>query len=329
MKLPSTWAERGLSMARMACLACLALAAGPGRARAELLFGLTTTNVLETFDSSTPGTILTAVGVTGLQSGETLLGIDFRPATGGLYGLGSTSRLYQINRTTGAATQVGSAGAFTLSGTSFGFDFNPVVDRIRVVSNSDQNLRLNPNDGTLTATDTALAYAAGDPNAGANPNVVGSAYTNNFSGASTTTLYAVDSNLNILVRQGSLGGSPISPNTGQLFTVGPLGFNTSDLVGFDISGSTGIAYASLTAPGGNFSQLFTINLSTGAATLVGSIGGGVPLQGLTVLPTAVPEPGTLSLGLLGIGLIAYAGRRRLAGSKHRRTPSCRNAREAA
>jgi hypothetical protein len=278
------------------------LALGSGRAEAESLTGVTTTNVLETFDSNTPGTIITARSVTGLQSGETLLGIDFRPANGVLYGLGSTSRLYTINTTTGVATQVGSAGAFTLSGTAFGFDFNPTVDRIRVISNTGQNLRLNPNNGALAATDTTLAYAAGDPNTGVTPRAVGAAYTNNFNGAATTTLYDIDSNLDILVTQNP-------PNSGTLNTVGALGFNASDLVGFDISGPTGIAYAALTAPAGNFSQLFTINLATGSTSLVGTIGGGIPLTGLAA--GVVPEPASLVLlGIGGLGLLAPVRRRR-------------------
>jgi hypothetical protein len=254
--------------------------ASPDRAAAELLTGVTTTNALVTFDSATPGVISAPVAITGLQPGEILLGIDRRPATGGLYGLGSTNRLYELNPATGVASAIGSPGAFTLSGTAFGFDFNPVVDRIRVVSNINQDLRLNPNDGSLAATDTPLAYAAGDPNAGTTPRIVGAAYTNNFAGALTTTLFDIDSSLNILVTQGSPGGSPVSPNTGQLFTIGGLGFDTSDLLGFDISGISGIAYASMTAPAGGSSQLFTIN------------------------PT-VPEPNALAL--LCLALIGFAG----------------------
>ena len=108
-------------------------------------------------------------------------------------------------------------------------------DLIRLVSDGDQDLRLNPNTGAVAGTDGTLAYAAGDPNAGANPNIVGSAYTNSFLGTKMTTLYGIDSGLGALVTQGSVGGAPVSPNTGQLFTVGSLGVGTSGTVGFDIA----------------------------------------------------------------------------------------------
>lgn len=277
------------------------LTLGSGQAEAEFLTGLTTTGNLVRFDSATPGTISSTVAITGLQSGETLLGIDRRPANGILYGLGSTSRLYSINTTTGAATQVGSSGAFTLSGTAFGFDFNPVPDRIRVVSTDTTNLRLNPNDGTLAGTDTPLAYAAGDSGAGLTPRVVGSAYTNNFDGAAVTTLFGIDSNRDVLVMQGGPDGAP-SPNGGVLTTIGSgLGFNTADLVGFDISGISGVAYASLTPVTGGPSQLFTINLTTGTGTLVGTIGTGLTLTDLAADVATVPEPASLTL--LGIGVL--------------------------
>ena len=281
------------------------LLATPMQAKSESIFALTTTNSLLSFDSSTPGTVNSIGPVDGLQPDELLLGIDFRPANLQLYGLGSTNRLYTINTATGAAVQVGSPGAFTLGGVDFGMDFNPVPDRLRVTSDADLNLRLNPNDGTLSATDGTLAYAAGDPNFGINPNIVGSAYTNNFAGAISTVLYGIDSNLDILVTQNP-------PNSGVLNTVGFLGTATSGLVGFDISGLTGTAFASLTS-GPNSSQLHTINLGTGAATLIGTIGGGTTIRGLSAAPAAVPEPATIIL--LASGLLAVAARAFSRGRK--------------
>jgi len=240
---------------------------------AARIYVLTTGNQLRLIESAVPGTVLQTVTITGLQPGENVEGIDFRPATGEMFALGSSSRLYILNPSTGVATQIGSAGAFTLSGTSFGFDINPVADRIRVVSDSDQNLRLNPSTGALTATDTALSYSAG----GANPTVVGCAYLNSVAGAATTTLYGIDSGLDILVIQNP-------PNGGILNSVGSLGVNASSVCGFDIWDFDNTAFAAMAAPGDVTSQLYTINLATGAATALGTIGGGVLVKDLAVVP---------------------------------------------
>jgi hypothetical protein len=138
---------------------------------------------------------------------------------------------------------------------------------------------LNPNDGTLAATDTTLTYATGDPNFGTTPSDPGAAYVNNTAAAPSTTLFGIDTGLDILVRQGSVGGTPLSPNTGQLFTIGPLGIASSD-ASFDVSGVTGIAYATLC--NGLACSFYTVNLSTGAATLVASLSMQTPINGLTV-----------------------------------------------
>jgi len=254
--------------------------------RVETIFALTANNGLLSFSSGTPNTMNAVVPITGLAPGENLLGIDFRPANGLLYALSSQSRVYTINTKTGAASPVGAAPfAPPITGVNFGFDFNPVPDRIRVTSDADQNLRLNPNNGALAATDTNLAFATGDPNAAANPNIVGVAYTNNFAGTTTTTLYGIDSHLDALVLQGSVGGTPTSPNTGQLTTVGALGVDTLEDVGFDIAPVTGAAFASLTVVGTTSSStLFTINLATGAATMIGPIGGGQTIRDIAIAP---------------------------------------------
>ena len=221
-------------------------------------------------DTNRPNsTIGTAVQITGLQAGENILGIDFRPATGQLYGLGSTSRLYIINPATGVATQVGAAGAFTLSGTNFGFDFNPVPDRIRVVSDTGQNLRLNPNDGTLTATDTVLGGAATGADA--------SGYTNSFIGATTTTLYDISSTRDALFIQNP-------PNDGTLVLVGALGVDITGVNGFDISSVNNTALAAFQVSGSTTSGLYSINLATGAATFISAINSTTPIRGLALTP---------------------------------------------
>lgn len=265
-------------------------------------------NLLLRIDSATPGVIQATAGINGLDQGDSIVGIDYRPATGVLYGLGSSSRLYTIDTATGMATGVGAAGQFTLAGSAFGFDFNPVPDRIRVTSDTTQNLRLNPNNGALGATDGNLAYSAGDANAGATPNIVGSGYTNSIAGATTTTLYGIDSSLGILVIQNP-------PNNGTLNTVGSLGVSITDQVGFDILPVSGIAFASFTsAPVGavGFSSLYTIDRSTGAASLVGVIGAGNQrITGLAAV-SDIPEPSSIVLFSAGAAAIIWYRRRRTA-----------------
>jgi hypothetical protein len=260
--------------------------------RAEPVVALTSGNRLLFFDSATPGTVTKLITINTVGS-ETLVGIDFRPATGDLFAFGPSGRLYVLNLTSGAATTP--AGTATgLAGTRFGFDFNPTVDRIRVVNDADQNVRLHPDTGAIAGTDTTLAFAATDVNTGANPNVVAVAYTNNFAGAGATVLYDIDSNLNALLVQSN-------PNGGILNTVGPLGVDTTDNVGFDISARTGVAFASLTV--GTTTGLYTINLGSGAATLVGTIADASILGAETVTDIALPT----SLRLLNISTRGRVG----------------------
>ncbi|MBD2756117.1 DUF4394 domain-containing protein [Spirosoma validum] len=224
-------------------------------------------NNLLIFNPMSPAPVTKSIA--GLQSGESIVGIDQRPVNGQLYALGSTSRLYTIAVTATAswsAVAVGSAGAFTLSGTDFGFDFNPTVDRIRVVSNTGQNLRLNPMDGSLTATD-------GNLNPGT-PNVSAAAYTNNFAGAATTMLYDID------VRPGSAVLLQQNANPGILTTVGPLGIEVESANGFDIGGASNLAYALLRS--GGTTRVYSINLTNGAATAGMALPGNPTVRGFAL-----------------------------------------------
>jgi hypothetical protein len=247
----------------------------PGRP----IYAVDDANRLIVFGRDKPGALIRSTAMTGVVPGETIVGLDFRPLDGRLYALSDSSRVYRVDTLTGAATAIGTM-SFTprLSGSRFGFDFNPVSDRIRVHSNSDQNLRLRPDSGTVANVDTTLAYAIGDPNFLTNPSVVGTAYTHSTSPPpAATELYAIDSGLDILVRI-------VSPDGGQLFTVGPLGTPTTEHVGFDIAADDSTAYATLSAGAAGGSRLYVISLHSGTATLIGSVGYGFPLRSIAVHP---------------------------------------------
>lgn len=192
--------------------------------------------------------------ITGLQSGEKLVGIDFRPVNGQLYGLGSDSRLYTINASSGAASFVATLST-PLMGTSFGFDFNPMVDRIRIVSNSGQNLRVNPNDG--------MATVDGSLNPGT-PSVSAAAYANNFAGTTTTTLYVIDAENDKLYIQNP-------PNAGTLSMVGNLGINVDASNGLDIGGTSNLAYGLFTVSGKT--RIYSIDINSGRAKAGGNLPG--------------------------------------------------------
>jgi hypothetical protein len=221
-----------------ALTAASALALPGAASAAEAFYGVTRDNRLVTFQSDNVTNVVPAHAITGLPGGEEIVGLDVRPLNGQLYALGKTSRLYVINPRTGAARQVGATPFIpALAGTGFGFDFNPTVDRIRVTSDAEQNLRLDPDNRTVAGVDTNLAYASADPGAGTNPSVAGSAYTNSFAGATSTTLYEIDNARHALVIQNP-------PNDGTVTTVGALGTD-NDAVAFDI-GEGNVGYAVLT-----------------------------------------------------------------------------------
>lgn len=218
-----------------------------------VFYGITASGQLSKYNAMNVGTALSTVSISGLQAGENILAIDFRPSTGELYGVGSTSRLYIINTSTGAARGVG-ADAFTpsISGSVVGFDFNPTVDRIRLITGTGQNLRLNPETGAVAATDGAINGVAGAM-------VSGAAYANNKAGAASTTLFDIDVTTQKLYKQ-------IPPNNGTLVEVGSLNTNISGEAGFDIS-PDGIAIAAMYAS--NKSWLFLIDTTSGKAKQIG------------------------------------------------------------
>lgn len=274
---------RGRAIAA-ALVSLLVVLVGAGPASAENIFAVNAAGSLVRFDSAAPGAVTTLGPVTGLQSGEEVEGIDFRPLTGQLYALGSTGRLYTLSRTTGAATPVGREPTTSaLSGSDFAFDFNPVLDRIRVFSDTEENLEMHPDTGRVTARDAPLNPAS---------EVVGAAYTNNVINAHSTTLYGIDAGSRQLVRVGGPGGLP-AVHTGSVTRIGqPFEFDPSKALGFDVSGVSGVAFLSTNdePPSSGVSVLRKVDLDSGATRTTGEIGGGSQVRALAVaLPPSVIE----------------------------------------
>ncbi len=283
---------------RSALTALAVVALVTGAVQAEAVYGVTQTGFLVRWDSATPGTIQSGVAIQGLQNNESLVGIDFRPLTGELYGVGSFSRAYKINPTTGVASAL-TANPFTpaLNGGSFGMDFNPRADRIRLDSDADQNLRAHPVTGLVAVVDPMLVYAGSDVNAGVNPNISHVAYNNNFSSTLTTRLFGLDTGTDMLVE---LTGSP---QFNVANTIGPMGADVTEVGGFDISGDSGIAYATIKDVALARSTFWTINLLTGQGSMIGEIGGGHTITAMAVFP----EPAAMTL--LSLAGLLYVRRR--------------------
>jgi Domain of unknown function (DUF4394) len=227
------------------------------------VIGLTADDRLIEFESDKPGNADTIGTISGLVQDTRIVGIDYWPATGELIGLGDQGGVYALSDDNARGT-LKSRLTETLSGGSFGVDFNPTVDRLRVISDNGQNLRVNVDTGA-TLVDGTLSSDPPAPAAG----VTGAAYTNNDADPNTgTTLFDLDSMLDQTVIQ-----SPA--NSGQLVPIGKHGVDTAPAVGFDIyskvrNGTTKSvrAFASLTVDGR--SRFYNVNLFEGRASQVGS-----------------------------------------------------------
>jgi hypothetical protein len=230
------------------------------------VYGLTNTNTLVNFMSSDTGTILQTTSLTPLAVGENLIGMDFRPFNGLLYTMSNLNNLYTVNVQSGALTLVNQT-SLPLNGTSFGFDFNPTADRLRIISDSGQNLRIVPDSGFVMA-DLNINGAT----------VTSAAYTNNVAGSPVTSLYTLSA-MNLYMQN--------PPNNGTQVLVGPLFVMTNITTGFDIFTSNNLNYGFISAPIQGAFRLLTVNLATGESFIRGIIG----QTPLAILDIAIPIPG--------------------------------------
>lgn len=275
--------------------ACASSPEAEGPPRKETMLAVTQDHQLIRFNAGQPQRILDRKPLLGLPPGNTLVGIDYRVARGVLYGLSHQGLLFTIDAASGRLTRVGSRpAALPTDGRGLGFDFNPAADRIRVVGGSF-NLRLHPDTGEAVdgdpATpgvqpDAALAYARGDVNEHRRPDIVGAAYTYNKADDKLTTNYAIDRTLGTLVMQGSREGMQpvVSPNSGQLRTVGALGLGPLSDAAFDIADTSNAAFAAVRPSTVGGTRLYEVDLASGRARFIGTVGDGAPIRGLAVEP---------------------------------------------
>ena len=233
----------------------------PDRGRGDdlIVIGLTSDNRLVWFSEDSPKRAHTIGTITGLTGDTGLIGIDYRVQDGLLYGVGNAGGVYTLDTMTAAATLV-STLTVPLNGTAFGVDFNPAADRLRIVSNTGQNLRHNVNAGGTTLVDGTLTYVPPATALG----IVGAAYTNNDLDLSTaTTLFDLDATLDQIAAQAPA-------NNGTLSATGKLTVDTGEAAGLDIYSTLrgGItvrnqAFAVLTVNGAL--GFYSVNLLTGKA----------------------------------------------------------------
>ncbi|MET0508986.1 MAG: DUF4394 domain-containing protein [Burkholderiaceae bacterium] len=266
-----------------------------GPARKEMAFAVTSGNQLISFNAGQPQKILAKKAITGLAPGETLVGIDFRVARGQLYGLTSSGRLLRLDTASGAIEPIGQPLGIDFGTEIIGFDFNPAVDRIRLVGTTGRNQRLHPDTGAAVDADPAtsgvqpdatLVYEAGDAGAGNPPRVAAAGYTYNKTNEKITTNYAIDAGQGSLVMQGSREGAvpAVSPNSGRLTTVGRLGVPGFTRASFDIADVSNAAFLATDGPTDRESRWYGVDLASGKATFIGTIRAGEPVRGIAIEP---------------------------------------------
>jgi hypothetical protein len=261
--------RRFLRILRTFLLLIVALLVWPRLANAELVWAITDDHSLVVFDAFEPDVILLEVPITGLRPEEELRAIDFRPRDGQLYGYGNLRHIYRIHPLTGVATPIGVNPMAIAPGLSqeFGFDFDPVADEIRFIG-SNLNFRVDPDTGDVIDADPATPGVQGHLIPLPIGNYIAAAYTDNYPGATTTTLFVINGSTDRLGRLGGVGGTP-SPNLGAVTDIGPLDQPTNGTAALDAALPTDNLFAWVNSVG--FS---VIDKNNGELQTIGPVGPG-------------------------------------------------------
>ena len=290
MKL--TWSKIALALGFVASSAAFNVA------QAASLVGLSTNNQIGVFDSANVAAA-SFINISGLSSGESLIGIDLRPSNNTIYGISTSNNVYTVNASSGAATFVTALSTSIINASlGYGIDFNPVADfsgatSLRLVSSAGNNYAINATTGAVTVATSitggnysAVSYTGSTP-----------------SGApASTMLYYVDASDNTLNKN----VAPGTFNAPKIEEVGKLNANIGSINGFEIFADGSAFLAATVGDGNGQTQLFDVDLVTGKASQIRQFGRGV--IGLAAAPSAVPVPA--AAWLFGSALIGFASFRR-------------------
>lgn len=263
----------------------------------EVVWAVTEQHELVQLRAVQPERLLQRRPLTGLASGEAVLGLDFRTRPHGptLYAWSSAGRLYVLDTASAALRAVSPpAGSGILSSAQLphGVEVDPVQDQLRVIDATGRNWRVDLDTGIAIDADPArpglqpdgrLVFAQRDWNAEATAQLLASAHSHH-GGASTA--FAIDRSTGSLVTQGARAGARpvVSPNFGRLYTVGPLGLAPLQDAAFDMAPRSQVALAAIRTTPEPRTGLYHINLDNGQARWLGWVGDGTALRGLAIQP---------------------------------------------
>lgn len=280
---------------KLACLLAAALLLGACQ-KDYTAYALNSSGNIIKFSTRKPTNITGNVTITGLGSGQSVVQMTYRPAStgGSLYCITNDGFLCTVDPDTGAATVVGTIpfirdldgdgnDSKTLTGTVV-MSFDPVADQLRII-NSSYNLRVNPVTGERVKQATAVKFDNTDTNHDQTPALMGLVYKNPVAGTGSTTLYALDSGVDSLLRIGDNDTNTVdSGDGGDLRTIGDTGVSFNQFGGFCIEQKNGDAFAVLQTAG-NGAALYSVDLDNGATTNIGAIGdNNQTIQSLVIKP---------------------------------------------
>lgn len=249
----------------------------------EMLTLLTLDNTLLTVQAGRPEHVLERHLLSGLRDGDRIVGMDYRPKNNVLYAFGQTAQVYKVDVRTYRFVPLGENPYVRLGAIDVGVNIDPDTDMLRVIGEDGRNSSFSLDTGLLSSENRLVHYTENDIQENNPPALGAIAHTYNRINARMTTAFGIDKRLGMLVRMGSAAGyiPHVSPDTGWLSTIGPLGTGAIGGAHLDISLDTNRAFM---ATKGDRANLYRVDLKLGKSFPMGTLPGNI--VGFAVRPYA-------------------------------------------